>query len=155
MKRSIKFQPLRIFGLVTILSIAVPTTIYPQADQIDAAKQIAEGFLRTSDRGDVQATYQLIGEQWTRMQPRAEILAGIAKWFNAKGGAGTSRELVMQRTLTEEQAHAINPSGTLKGNLYVFRYRTKYPNGTFFEDIYVGKDSDGVLRVEGDVPQPA
>jgi len=35
-----------------------------------------------------------------------------------------------------------------KGSLYVFR-RSKYPNGTFFEDLYVSRDSDGAPDLNG------
>jgi hypothetical protein len=125
-----------------------------RADDADEAKKAAEAFMSCLDNENVQCAYRLVGEQWSRTSPKSEIIAGIQKWLATKGGAAPSHELVAQRMMTEDQAHAQWPTTTAKGNLYIFRYRSKYPNGTFFEDIYVNRESDGVLRIQSDTPQP-
>lgn len=136
---------------VFFATIALPC----RADDIDDAKKAAEAFMSCLDNENTQCAFRLIGEQWTRSSPKTEIMMSLQRWIATKGGAASSREIVMQRALTEDQARAAWPTTTAKGNVYVFRYRSKYPGGVFFEDIYVNRESDGILRIEGDNPQPA
>lgn len=155
MKRTDKLSISLQLLFVTVVAFAIAQPAYAQKDQGGRCEASNHEISQRDRPKCTQGALRLIGEQWTRTQPRAEILAALARWFNAKGGAALSRELVMQRTMTEEQAHAMVPTSTSKGNVYYFRYRSKYPGGTFFEDIYIGTDSNGVLRVEGHLPQPA
>jgi hypothetical protein len=57
--------------------------------------------------------------------------------------------------MTQDEARQISPQSTVTGLVYAFRYRSTYPQGKFFEDLYINRDSDGVLRVGGHHPQPA
>jgi hypothetical protein len=125
------------------------------ADEAADAKAVTSTFLKFTDQEDAEGAYRTAGEQLKRTAPKSETMAGLKKWFEVKGGAASSREIVIQRVYTEEQANAAFPSVKTKGSLYAFRYRSKYPNGVFFEDIYVSHDSDGVLRINGHFPQPA
>jgi hypothetical protein len=140
-----------LFTLILINLLGYPA----RADDISDAKAVAAAFLKLTDAENVEGAYKSMGEQWTRTQPKSETIAGLRRWMSAKGGSATVHEIVAQRVMTEEEAHALSPTSTAKGNVYVFRYRSTYPNGSFFEDIYVAKDSDGVLRIQGDTPQPA
>jgi hypothetical protein len=40
----------------------------------------------------------MAGENLRKTAPKAETIAGLKKWFGVKGGAATSREIVIQRT---------------------------------------------------------
>ena len=139
-------------GLSIFISIFVRSA---RADEAADAKSVTEKFNKLMDAEDVDGVYQMSGEQTKRASSKQEILAGIRKWIQTKGGKASTRELVAARAISEDEAHAMWPTATAKGSVYVFRYRSEYPNGTFFEDIYVSRDSDGVLRVNGHAPQPA
>jgi hypothetical protein len=125
------------------------------ADELADAQAVTKAFFGTTDRSDPEAAYQLAGELLRRAAPKRETLAGLQKWFDAKGGAASSRELVVQRTMSAEEARAAFPGVPVQGSVYAFRYRSKYPKGVFFEDLYVSRDSDKVLRINGHLPQPA
>ncbi|MFZ0771999.1 MAG: hypothetical protein WCA49_23490 [Candidatus Sulfotelmatobacter sp.] len=136
--------------LLTFILMTIGVT---RADEATDAKAVTSAFLKLEDQEDVEGCYRMAGEQLRKTAPKAETIAGLRKWFGVKGGAATSRELVFQRTYSEAEANDAFPQVKTKGSLYGFRYRSKYPNGTFFEDIYVSRDSDGVLRINGHVPQ--
>ena len=131
------------------------TPCVTRADEASDAKAVTLAFLKLTDQEDLEGAYRMAGEQLKHATPKAESINGLKIWFAAKGGAASSRELVMQRTYTEAEANAAFPLVKTKGSLYGFRYRSKYPKGIFFEDIYVSRDSDGVLRINGHMPQPA
>jgi hypothetical protein len=116
---------------------------------------VANAYVRLLDRDDVDGAYQKVSEQWKRTVSKREWMAALNNWLAAKGGASSERTIVAQRTLSEEEAHQMAPQSTAKGNVYGFRYRSTYPKGVFFEDVYINRDSDGVLRVGGHFPQPA
>jgi len=126
-----------------------------RADEATDAKNVTTAFFRFTDRNDAEGAYSLAGEQLRRTAPKRETMAGLQTWFATKGGSASSHEIIAQRAISEDEARAMYPQATAKGNVYVFRYRSKYPKAVFFEDIYVSRDSDGVLRINGHVPQPA
>jgi hypothetical protein len=141
-----------------LLGLSIITAIYvrpARADEAADAKSLTEKFNKLMDAEDADGAYQMAGEQIKRSVTKQETLAGIRKWFETKGGKASTRELVAARVASEDEAHAMWPLSTAKGNVYIFRYRSDYPNGKFFEDIYVSHDSDGVLRINGHLPQPA
>jgi Protein of unknown function (DUF4019) len=138
-----------------LLTFILMTIGVARADEATDAKAVTSAFLKLTDQDDAEGAYRMAGENLKKTAPKAETIAGLKKWFGVKGGAATSREIVIQRTYSEEEANAAFPGVKTKGSLYVFRYRSKYPNGTFFEDVYVSRDSDGVLRINGHLPQPA
>ncbi|HYM77465.1 MAG TPA: DUF4019 domain-containing protein [Candidatus Dormibacteraeota bacterium] len=140
------------FILLTFILMTIGVT---RADEATDAKAVTSAFLKLTDQDDAEGAYRMAGENLRKTATKAETIAGLRKWFGVKGGAATSREIVIQRTYSEEEANAAFPGVKTKGSLYVFRYRSKYPNGTFFEDLYVSRDSDGVLRINGHLPQPA
>lgn len=140
------------FFVLTFILVTIGVT---RADEAMDAKDATSAFLKLEDQEDVEGCYRMAGEQLRNSAPKAETIAGLRKWFEVKGGAAASRELVFQRNYTEAEANSAFPLVKTKGNLYVFRYRSKYPKGTFFEDLYVSRDSDGVLRINGHFPQPA
>jgi hypothetical protein len=139
-------------GLSVLSSIYSPPA---RAEEAADAKSLTERLNRLMDAEDVDGVYQMVGEQMKRTSSKQEILAGLRRWLEVKGGKASARELVASRVVPEDEARAMWPTATSKGNVYVFRYRSRYPKGTFFEDIYVSRDSDNVLRVNGHVPQPA
>jgi hypothetical protein len=147
----ISFQKLAAFAtMATFLTISA----FPVwADEGADAKAVADAYLKLIDRDDVDGAYQKVGEQWKRTTSKAEWMAGVKNWLAAKGGASSERSIVGQRTMSEEEARQYSP--TIKGNTYMFRYRSSYPRGVFFEDVSVNRDSDNVLRVGGHKPQPA
>ena len=126
-----------------------------RGDEATDAKAVTVAFLKLTDQEDVEGAYRMAGEQLRNAAPKAETIAGLKKWFAVKGGAASSREIVLQRAYSEPEANAAFPQVKIKGSLYIFRYKSKYPNGTFFEDLYVSRDSDKVLRINGHLPQPA
>jgi hypothetical protein len=123
-------------------------------DQADA-QATADAFFRLTDKEDADTACRGMSEQHKRAISRAECLTGAQRWFDAKGGRASSREVVNQRVMSAEEGRRAYPSYAGQGNIYWFRYRAKYPKGTFFEDICVVKDSDDVLRVAAHMPQPA
>lgn len=148
----------RRLSFIRPLSILVLTLVFltlgvALADEASDAKAVTLAFLKLTDQEDVEGSYRMAGEQLKHSTPKAESIAGLKRWFEVKGGAASSRELVMQRTYTEAEANAAFPLVKTKGSLYGFRYRSNYPKGIFFEDIYVSRDSDGVLRINGHMPQ--
>jgi hypothetical protein len=138
-----------------LLTFILMTIGVARADEATDAKAVTSAFLKLTDQDDAEGAYRMAGENLKKTAPKAETIAGLKRWFGVKGGAATSREIAIQRTYSEVEANAAFPAVKTKGSLYVFRYRSKYPNGTFFEDLYVSRDSDGVLRINGHVPQPA
>lgn len=138
-----------------LLTFILTTTGLTRADEATDAKAVTSAFLKLEDQEDVEGCYRMAGEQLKKTAPKAETIAGLRRWFEVKGGAATSRELAFQRNYSEAEANSAFPTVKTKGNLYVFRYRSNYPKGTFFEDLYVSRDSDGVLRINGHFPQPA
>ena len=124
------------------------------ADEASDAKALTSAFLKLTDQEDVEGSYRMAGENLKKTAPKAETIAGLKKWFGVKGGAAPSHEIVLQRAFSEAEANAAFPQVKTKGSLYVFRYRSTYPNGIFFEDLYVSRDDDKILRINGHVPQP-
>ena len=125
------------------------------ADDLADAQATAEAFFRLTDKEDADAACRGMSEQHKRTISRAECLNGARQWFDSKGGRASSREVVNQKVMSAEEARRAYPNYTGQGKMYWFRYRAKYPKGTFFEDICVVKDSDDVLRVAAHMPQPA
>ena len=148
-RHSTRMQTLVLFA-ITLMIVSVA-----HADEATDAKAVTSTFLKLTDQEDAEGVYRTAGEQLKKTAPKSETIAGLKRWFEVKGGVAISRELVMQRAYTEEQANAAFPTVKTKGRLYAFRYRSKYPKGIFFEDLYVSHDSDGVLRINGHIPQPA
>lgn len=138
-----------------VLTLMLTTLGVTRADEAMDAKAVTSAFLKLTDQEDVEGSYRMAGEQLKNAAPKAETIAGLKKWFAVKGGAASLHEIVQQRTYSEAEANATFPQVKTKGSLYIFRYRSNYPNGTFFEDLYVSRDSDGVLRINGHMPQPA
>jgi hypothetical protein len=149
--------PPRLFSLCcrsTLAAALILMTVgVTRADEATDAKAVTSAFLKLTDQEDVEGCYRMAGEQLKNSAPKSETIAGLRKWFGVKGGAASSHEIVLQRAFSEAEANAAYPLVKTKGGLYVFRYRSKYPNGTFFEDLYVSRDSDKVLRINGHVPQ--
>ena len=148
-----RFYSIRPFSIL-MLTLFLLTLRVALADEVSDAKAVALDFLKLSDQEDLEGSYRMAGEQLRHSTPKSESIAGMRKWFEVKGGAASSRELVMQRTYTETEANTAFPLVKTKGSLYGFRFRSNYPKGIFFEDIFVSRDSDGVLRVNGHIPQP-
>jgi len=142
--------PLAMASFLVFLSVPLV-----HADEAVDAQSVAEGYLKLLDQNDADGAWGKVGEQWKRTTSKAEWMAAARTWLTAKGGAASKRELVVQRAMTPEEARQIAPQSTAAGVVYVFRYRSTYPQGTFFEDVYINRDSDGVLRVGGHRPQPA
>lgn len=136
-----------------VLTLMLMTLGVTHADEATDAKAVTTAFLKLTDQEDVEGAYRMAGEQLKNTAPKAETIAGLRKWFAAKGGAAKSRDIVQQRAFSEAEANSTFPQVKTKGSLYVFRYRSNYPNGTFFEDLYVSRDSDDVLRINGHFPQ--
>jgi hypothetical protein len=138
-----------------VFALVLMTIGVARADEATDAKAVTVAFFKLTDQDDAEGAYRMAGETLRNSAPKAETMAGLKKWFVVKGGAATSRELVIQRVYSEAEANAAFPTVKTKGSLYIFRYRSTYPKGTFFEDLYVSRDSDGVLRINGHMPQPA
>lgn len=151
-RRGLSFIRPRSILVLTLILLALGVT---RADEASDAKAVTLAFLKLTDQGDVEGSYRMAGEQLKHSTPKAESIAGLKRWFEVKGGAASSRELVAQQMYTEAEANAAFPLVKIKGSLYKLRYRSNYPNGTFFEDICVSRDSDGVLRINCHMPQPA
>lgn len=141
---------------LAVASILLTISASPlRADEGADAQVVANAYVKFLDRDDVDGAYQKVSEQLKRTTSKGEWLAAMKTWLAAKGGASSARAIVVQRTLSEAEAHQMAPQSTAKGNVYAFRYRSTYPKGVFFEDVYINRDSDGVFRVGGHFPQPA
>jgi hypothetical protein len=116
---------------------------------------VAGAYLKLLDRDDTEAAFRKVGEEWKRTTSKSEWMAGMRRWLEARGGSASGREIVAEKALTREEARQMSPGSAVQGTVYAFRYRAKYPNGVFFEDVMITGDSDGVLRVAGHHPQPA
>jgi hypothetical protein len=94
---------------ILVATLVLMTLGVTRADEATDAKAVTSAFLKLTDQEDVEGCYRMAGEQLKSTAPKAETIAGLKKWFGAKGGAASSRKIVLQRTFTEAEAKAAFP----------------------------------------------
>ncbi len=102
-------------------------------------------------RGEYRKLYrEYLGKRYKETVTEEAFVAQYSMVGMQAGGAGTSRRLIDERSLSQIPG----PQGAVFGNFYFFRYKVRYPAGNAYEDVYLERESAG-WRVVGCWLNPA
>ena len=126
-----------------------PTLVSPPRGQEPGSKEQAEvsarSFLEALERGEFREIYRFrLGSYFKQNVTEESFVAQFSIGLRQLGGSGVDRRLIDGRRLSQLPG----PNGVVTGDFYFIRYKTKYPTGKFYEDIYLELE-DGSWMVVG------
>ena len=152
--KSVESVAIHLCAPLMLLSMLVLGMPLRAATEDEKAQAVAQGYLKLLDKDNAEDAWGQVGQYWRRVTSKREFMEGVQTWLKARAGTASGRELVMRRTLSADEANTTNPESKVKGPVYIFRFRSEYPKGKFFEDVTVIADDNGTLRIAAHLPQP-
>jgi hypothetical protein len=135
--------------LFTILGPSLTPRIEAQGSDRERAESAATGFLQVIEQGDLRSAYRERTSSSFRQNANEEaFVSQFSILRNSLGGPGSGRQLIDARPLNQI------PNTSLQGTFYFLRYKTRYPVGNAYEDVYLEKDR-GAWKVLGSWFYPA
>jgi hypothetical protein len=128
----------------SILMSSLAVCVEAQGSERDRAESAAVGFLKAFEQGDLRPAYrERISQSFKQQASEEAFVAQFSIVRSQFGGPGSGRQLIDERPLSQI------PNTPLRGTFYFFRYKTQYPAGKAYEDIYLEKEGDGAWKVVG------
>lgn len=135
--------------LIAILGSSFSSRLEAQEGDRDRAESAATRFLRAMEQGDLRPLYREQTSSLYRQNVTEEVFVSYLSIVRSQlGGTGSNRQLLDARPFTQV------PNTSLQGTFYFLRFKTRYPVGNAYEDIYLEKDR-GVWKISGATFYPA
>jgi uncharacterized protein DUF4019 len=131
----------RWLGLI-VAALALCAISGAMASADDQAKASAVDFLKAVDFGDLKQVYAGTSPLMKTNIAESAFVNNMSMFRIQTGGPASSRSIV------GEQPFDQLPTG-VKGEFYFIRYRSVYPNGPIFQDVYLEKLAGGAWKVGG------
>ncbi len=126
--------------IVLIASLVLSSPGQTAAEDIEARDQAesrARVFLETLGLGEYVKLYrEYLGKKYKESTTEEAFVAQYSIARQQLGGAGTNRRLIDERPVQQLPS----AEGIVKGDFYFFRYKTKYPAGNIYEDVYLERE---------------
>jgi len=136
--------------LASIFAFSLAVGVEAQGGDRDHAESAAVGYLKAFDQGDLRPIYrERAGRSLKQVANEEAFVAQFSLVRGQLGGAGAGRQLIDERPLSQL------PNTALRGTFYFFRYKSRYPVGNAYEDVFMEKQDDGAWKVVGSWFYPA
>ncbi len=133
------------WGLPPAAEPSEPTTpITTQAPGRDRAELQAKEFLRRFGLGKHRLNYRrYLASKYRDSLPEDAFFHQYSLILTQLGGGGSNRRLIEEHPIDVLKT----PLGPIHGSFYFFKYKTRYPAGSFFEAITLEDEGGGEWRV--------
>ena len=137
-----------ILAIVTALLPNLPAPGDPvgerQSGSREQAEASAKSFLEALGRGEFREMYRnRLGSRFKESVKEEPFVTQFSMGLRQLGGAGSNRRLIDERRLNQLPG----PSGVVTGDFYFIRYKTRFPTGNFYEDVYLEFEAGSWLIV--------
>lgn len=123
-------------AVVIVIGLLTGSTTAQTSDK-SSVEELAKQFLRAADETDIPGIYRdIMGASFRGQYPESLFEQNIGMSRIQQGGAAQSRELV------GSQPMSFIPTNGQQGTFYYVRFRTRYPNGVVFQDVYLDKENN-------------
>ena len=142
-RRNLKFRKLVIMTIAcSFCAFSILASEDTDSYERDNAEVTAKDYLRDFGQKEYRKLYkEYLGKRYKSTATEEAFVAQYSMIGRQLGGPGSGRRLIDEKSLRELPG----PEGVISGTFYWFRYRTQYPAGNVYEDVYLEFEEEGMV----------